>query len=143
MALTHPYDAHLLPVLSQGPHVCRVCGTGLIAAPMCLPCRRARSLLSHTADVVTAVALAVKGGVFAHELADYKQPSRTAFRRHLTAVLRRWLAGHAPCLATAAGVEGFDLVTVVPSLRARAGHPLAELVGATCADRFAPMLRPG
>lgn len=52
-------------------------------------------------------------------LRNYKDGSSEGIRRHaavrLAAILWRFLDGHEECVARAAGVPGFDLVTVVPS----------------------------
>ena len=144
--LTAPYGARLLPVLSGTDDVCAVCGTGLLDRPLCRQCQRAALLLSHPAQAVAAVGLAVKGGQLARELAAYKRPGQPRLRAQLAAVLWRWLRGHEQCLATAAGARRFDLVTVVPSLRGRGGDPLAQLAGRLIGptrDRFHPVLTAG
>jgi predicted amidophosphoribosyltransferase len=60
--------------------------------------------------------------------------TRRSFQIRLTAVLWRFLEEHEPCMATAVGVDGFDLVTTVPSRDQRRdeAHPLRTMVGAWC-----------
>jgi predicted amidophosphoribosyltransferase len=54
-------------------------------------------------------------------LRNYKDANSAAIRRHdavrLAAILWRFLRDHESCVARAAGVDGFDLVTIVPSSR--------------------------
>lgn len=140
------YARDLLPVLPPSPAVCAVCGTGPVAGRRCLPCTRAALALAAPADAVSAVALAVKGGRLARDLAAYKQPENVAARARVAALLWRWLLGHEACLAAGAGAAAFDLVTTVPSLSGRRWHPLVDVVGRICAPsrgRYRPLLVPG
>jgi predicted amidophosphoribosyltransferase len=73
--------------------------------------------------------------------------NRALFGRDLAAILWRFLLGHEECLAKGTGVEGFDLVTSVPSrttARDRS-HPLPRLLAGVIeptASRYRRMLRP-
>lgn len=87
------------------------------------------------ADVVAFVSLAVGGEQMAKALFTYKNDRTTQRQRaqttvSLAAVLWKWLAQHEPCLAAAASIPGFDVLTTVPSTSGRADHPLPGLVSA-------------
>lgn len=79
---------------------------------------------------------------------EYQRQVRTRFRRDLTAVLWRWLVAHEPCVAAAAGVDAFDVVTTVPSnTTARDNRPgtIRTIVGELCGhttDRYRRVLMP-
>ncbi len=82
---------------------------------------------------MAAVAYAPGGGWLHRRLADYKRASEPAvpdLAIELAGLLSRFLGGHEACLATAAGVAGFDIVAAVPSGDARRDriHPLRRLV---------------
>jgi hypothetical protein len=69
-----------------------------------------------------------------HVLASYKRSTGVVARRHqleLAAVLWRHLDRHEPCLARAAHIDRFDLVTTVPSSDPTRddSHPLHRIVG--------------
>jgi predicted amidophosphoribosyltransferase len=119
-----------------GPAVCRTCFTFTDGYERCLPCARTESPL----DVVAPVSYSVAGEQLHHALASYKRLRGETARRlraEIAAVLWRHLAAHERCLAGAANVERFELVTTVPSGdRARdrdREHPLRELVATTVA----------
>jgi len=66
--------------------------------------------------------------------------------RQLAAVLWRHLALHEPCIARAAGVDGFPKITIVPSGTPDRNppHPMEEIVAALVEptrDRYVPLLR--
>lgn len=84
-----------------------------------------------------------------HILADYKRTrglhAQLAGER-VAAILSMFLARHEECVARAAGVPGFGLVTAVPSsdLHRDAHHPLQRLVGELVPEtrgRFERVLR--
>jgi hypothetical protein len=145
--LSAPYENYLVPVLPVSPGVCAVCHTSVAAAgTLCYQCSRAGSSLAATASAVGYTALAVKGEQLARDLWVYKNgPSeniRWAPRLGLAAVLWRSLALHERCLAAAAKVPGFSVVTTVPSTSGRADEPiaaLAQMIGATH-DRYQRLL---
>ncbi|MBA2384454.1 MAG: hypothetical protein H0V68_07315, partial [Actinobacteria bacterium] len=65
-------------------------------------------------------------------LRDYKyaddQAVRQRHRHHVAALLLRFLVAHRACIESAAGAT-FELITVVPSKRGRAGaHPLEQAI---------------
>jgi predicted amidophosphoribosyltransferase len=127
---------------SPGRGVCRVCLT-LCHEPRCHRCRDAPAI----ADAVLPISYSVHDSSLHAVLRHYKRaPPRTAreLQVALAAILWRFLAAHESCLAVAAGVARFELVTVVPSgLHERAGvHPLARIVPATdpAFERFRPLL---
>jgi hypothetical protein len=69
-----------------------------------------------------------------HTLASYKRlrgPQAEAAAREIASILWRFLAGHETCLAAAAGIGQFALVTTVPSgdLSRDKHHPLRRVVG--------------
>lgn len=141
--LTEPYGNFLLGP-RPGPGVCEVCLDLTAGPPRCHHCVRPDSRLA----AVAAISYSVDGEQLHHALAGYKRPPTLVaehFQAELAAVLWRHLAGHEACLARAAGVTGFDLVTTVPSSRTErdATHPLrrivGELVGPT-RDRYAALL---
>ena len=147
--LTAPYGNYLIPVRAAGPGVCNVCRTSVAGTyPCCWQCNEARRRLPSTADVVAAISLSVKGEQLAYELSNYKNsPSMQARERMtlgLAAVVWRWLASHEHCVADTAGTDRFDIVTVVPTTRARGGiHPLQRMVGQLIGptkDRFVDLL---
>lgn len=144
------YDGHLLPVLPKGNGVCPIChgllspGTGY-----CYQCKEAQSKLPATADVIGFIALAVKGEQLATDLWVYKSSraheARLRPQLGLSAVLWRWLSLHESCLANASGVDGFPLVTTVPSAIHRYPHPLTTIVSSTVkitSDRYIELLKP-
>lgn len=135
--LSAPYENHLLPVLPVAAGVCPVCHTSVAGGyPQCYQCSL-HSALSATADSVGFTALAVKTEQLARDLWVYKngaERTRLLPRIGLAAVLWRSLALHERCLAAAAGITEFCVVTTVPSTSGRAEEPverLAQMVGAT------------
>lgn len=145
--LSAPYENYLVPVLRLAPGVCAVCHTSMAGlGPLCYQCSRADSTLVATASAVGFTALAVKGEQLARDLWVYKNgPSeniRWAPRMGLAAVLWRSLDIHERCLAAAARIPGFSVVTTVPSTSGRADEPitaLAGMIGAT-RDRYQRLL---
>ncbi len=113
-----------------GPDVCARCFDLTDGGTRCYHC-------SHDGDWVDAMApisYSIGGEQLHHALAGYKRHAGHEARyltAGLAAVLWRHLREHERCLARAAGVAGFDVVTTVPSSDAgRDGtHPLHRLVG--------------
>lgn len=131
--VTSRYENFLLPVLPPGRGVCAVCKSVVLQEwELCYQCGQQRRTLSHTADVVAPIALAVKREQWAHELSSYKNSANPTARRTMTiglsAVTWRWLDGHERCLAVHAGVDGFTRVTAIPSTRGRTDHPLPRML---------------
>ncbi len=100
-------------------------------------------------EVVAPISYSVAHEQLHHALAAYKRVAGEVGRQlslQLAAVLWRYLAAHEPCVARAAGISSFDLVTTVPSGdRARdESHPLRRIVGEVVAptrDRHRQLLR--
>ena len=144
--LTAPYgDVLLAP--RRGPAVCRTCFNLTDGYTRCYACVHGGDAI----DVVAPISYSIAGEQLHHALAAYKRSSErwtTVLVRQLAAVLWRHLAGHERCLARAAGVPGFSLVTTVPAGQTRCGvpHPLQGIVGRAVEptrDRHAELLRGG
>lgn len=148
-ALGASYACVLVPAPPPGPGACRTCrGPVTGRAPLCRSCRRLPEML----DAVLPVSLSVAGGTLHRELRGYKddaaEAARDAYTRGLAYVLARFLSAHERCLAGAAGVSRFAVVTTVPSGRGRdsaARWRLSAIVGDLCAPtaaRFRRLLAP-
>jgi predicted amidophosphoribosyltransferase len=107
---------------------------------------------SHDAafvDAMAPISYSIGGEQLHHALAGYKRYAGTSaryFAAVLAAILWRHLGQHEACLARAAGVARFEVVTTVPSSDARrdATHPLHPLVGELVRPlqpRYARLLR--
>ena len=129
----------------RGPGVCALCFNLTYGFERCYSCAHGELALA----AVMPISYSVGGGQFHHALMGYKRLNGEIARRltaELAAVLWRFLALHEECIATAAGVCAFELVTCVPSgARERDGqHPLrrvvADLVGPT-RQRYTRLLR--
>jgi predicted amidophosphoribosyltransferase len=110
-----------------GPGVCSVCLTPTGVFDRCLPCQRG----PRVADGVLAISYSLHGSPLHAALREYKRdagPGAHRLRVDLAALLWRFLALHERCLASVAGVPGFDLVTAVPSLDPR--PPLQAIIAA-------------
>lgn len=113
-----------------GPDACACCFDLTDGGTRCYHC-------SHDAawvDVMAPISYSIGGEQLHHALAGYKRYAGPAGRHlaaGLAAVLWRHLGDHEHCLARAAAVDSFDVVTTVPSSdRSRDGtHPLHTLVG--------------
>lgn len=128
-----------------GPDVCSVCFNLTDGYGRCYACAHGGRWL----DVVAPISYSVAGEQLHYALASYKRLSGTAaryFALGLAAVLWRHLAAHERCVARAAGVDSFPVVTTVPSSDAGRGQPQAlerlvgELVGPV-RGRFERLLR--
>ncbi|MFZ0042085.1 MAG: hypothetical protein WAK93_12320 [Solirubrobacteraceae bacterium] len=127
-----------------GPAVCSVCFNLTDGYGRCYACAHGGRWL----DVVAPISYSVAGEQLHHALAGYKRragPVAERFGIELAAVLWRYLALHEPCVARAAGVEAFDLVTTVPSSSPErdADHPLRHLISdlvAPTRERYRPLL---
>ena len=72
--LSSPFENYLLPVLASGVAVCTFCHSTVQGGyTRCYQCAQAVSILPHTADAVSFVGLALKGGQFARDLWVYKR----------------------------------------------------------------------
>jgi len=142
--LTDPYANFMLGP-SVGPDVCEVCFTFTQGYPRCYACAQ----MEQWCSAVAPISYSPQFGQLHNALAAYKRTSGAAtlrLQRDLAAVLWRYLREHEPCLSAAAGVDGFDLVTTVPSSdHARdADHPLRRIAGELVAptrERYERLLR--
>jgi predicted amidophosphoribosyltransferase len=116
-----------------GPGVCRVCCNLTDGFAHCYACGG----IDASIAAVAPISYSFSGGQLHHALAGYKRMRGATSRRMsvtLAAIVWRFLAEHEPCVARAAGVERFTLVTTVPSGdRGRdEGHPLRRIVAELC-----------
>lgn len=142
--LTAPYGNVLLAP-RRGPAVCRTCFNLTDGYERCYACGQNQDAV----DVVAPISYSVAGEQLHHALAAYKRSSErwtAVLVRQLAAVLWRHLSRHEACLARAAGVDGFALVTTVPAGHGRRDvpHPLQGIVGRIARptrDRYTQLLR--
>jgi predicted amidophosphoribosyltransferase len=128
-----------------GPEVCSRCFDLISGTEGCSPCAR----YGGWVDAASPISYSVGGGPLHRALRGYKRlggPPAAASIAGLAAVLQRHLELHEHCLAGVAGLDGFDVVTIVPSSdRARGeSHPLHQLVGELVAPvrhRYERLLR--
>lgn len=130
----------------HGPEVCRRCFNFTDGYDYCYTCTRQPNVL----DAVAPISYSVGHEQLHHSLASYKRLDGVVGRRltlQLAAVLWRYLASHETCVAQAARLSGFSVVTTVPSGNTERDeqHPLrpmvAETVGVT-RSRYRRLLRP-
>lgn len=142
--LSGPYENFMLTP-APGAGVCDRCFNLTEGYNECYACTRHTSAL----DVVAPISYSVAHEQLHHALASYKRLFGPAGRRltiQLAAVLWRYLELHEACVARAAGVAAFPIVTTVPSgdpARDDA-HPLREIVAeivSTTRDRHRRLLR--
>jgi len=128
--LSDPY-ANFMRTPGRGTGCCTTCTTFVEPAyPRCYQCNSNQRWLA----AVLPISYAERGGQLHTNLAGYKRWAPVPAERtrlQLAAVLWRFIAAHEACLATAARVDGFDLVTTVPSSDAGRDehHPLRTIVG--------------
>lgn len=127
--LTAGYANFMLAPRS-GPDVCGTCFNFTNGYARCYACTQNEPQLAAVAPISYSIA----NGQLHHALAQYKRSQTPAARRltvGLAAVLWRHLAQHEQCLAAAADVERFELVTTVPSgdRQRDEAHPLRRIVG--------------
>src|SRR5947209_4480072 len=97
-----------------GPNVCKQCFNLTDGYDRCYACARQPQALATIAPISYSIA----HEQLHHALASYKRLTGDVARRlamQLAAVLWRFLVAHEGCVARAAGVESFPLVTTVPS----------------------------
>ena len=113
LELSAPY-ANLMFGPRPGPGVCTTCFNLTDGYARCYACDHG----GDTLDVVLPVSYSVGGEQLHHALASYKRssaPWAKPFVAQLAAVLWRFVERHEVCLARAAGVSSFPVVTTVPS----------------------------
>jgi predicted amidophosphoribosyltransferase len=114
---------------------------GLGVCPRCLNLTRqpvglcrACTANEHHLAVVVPISYSVGGEWLHHVIASYKRdadPSVPDAITTLAGICHDFIAAHERCVALAAGVENFELVTTVPSSDPRRDehHPLRRIVG--------------
>jgi hypothetical protein len=127
--LSDPYENFMLGP-RPGPAVCGVCFNFTRGYERCFACSQNEDCLAAVVPISYSVGLEQ----LHRALMGYKRLGGDVARRltvELAAVLWRFLTRHEECVASAAGVARFDLVTTVPSgERTRDSvHPLPHLVG--------------
>jgi predicted amidophosphoribosyltransferase len=143
-ALSDPYGNFLLAP-RPGEGVCRRCFNLTDGYDLCFACEHG----GDSVDVIAPISYSGAGEQLHHALAGYKRGSMGWMRtltRQLAAVLWRHLAVHEPCIAAAAGVTRFPMVTTVPSGTASRNppHPLEEIVATLIEptrERYVQLLR--
>jgi predicted amidophosphoribosyltransferase len=110
--------------------VCRDCFNLTAGWDRCFACTQ----LVPSLDAIVPISYSVAREKLNAALAGYKRERgrwAQALRADLAVILERFLELHEGCVALAAGVDRFDLVTTVPSGdRGRdAAHPLRSIVG--------------
>jgi predicted amidophosphoribosyltransferase len=127
--LSAPYANFMLGP-RRGRHVCETCFNFTRSYSRCYACTQNGEWLAAVAPVSYSVA----SEQLHRALWGYKHLAGDVAKRlrmELAAVLWRYLAQHERCIARAAAVQAFDLVTTVPSgFRDRdKRHPLRPIVG--------------
>ena len=127
--LTAGYGNFMLAPRS-GPDVCSTCFNFTNGYDRCYACTQSEPQLA----VVAPISYSIAHEQLHHALAQYKRSRTPAARRltvELAAVLWRHLSQHERCIANAASVARFELVTTVPSgdRQRDEHHPLREIVG--------------
>jgi hypothetical protein len=113
-----------------GPDVCGTCFNLTRGYGRCYACAQNETWL----EAVAPISYSVAREQLHHALARYKRLRGEVGRRltvELAAVLWRHLAEHERCIARAAGVDRFELVTTVPSGDGSRDehHPLRHIAG--------------
>ena len=101
-----------------GRDVCVDCFDLTHGFSRCFNCSRATGYLA----AMVPISYSVGGEYLHHLLADYKRlqgPRGEAAKRQIAQILNRFLARHEACLAAAARIQEFDVVTAVPSSHPR------------------------
>lgn len=132
--LTDPHLSIYVPPPAAGRGVCQVCHGSSGQYARCWSCNRTRQLVTHPLRLVVPVSLTRTDmdAQLHNVLRDYKYADDDAVRQrhryHVAALLLRFLTDHRGCIEAAAG-QTFELITVVPSKRGRAGpHPLEQAI---------------
>jgi len=141
--LSDDVRAHLIAP-RRGPGVCLECFNLTRGYDRCYACAAGDRRLA----AIVPISYSVAGEHLHSALAAYKRDADPFVRRatrELAAILDRFLELHEQCVAAAAGVSDFELVTTVPSGdRGRdQNHPLCKIVGemvATTGDRYERLL---
>ncbi len=126
--LTVGYGSFMLSP-RDGSGVCEICFNLTDGYGRCYACAHGQRCL----DAVAPISYSVAHEQLHHVLAAYKRlcgPRAVRSRMELAAVLWRHLVAHERCVAAAAQVAKFELVTTVPAgtVERDPGHPLRALV---------------
>jgi predicted amidophosphoribosyltransferase len=110
------YERAMRNIAPAGPGICRICRTFVDPDyDTCYPCGFEPDNLAAVVPITYSENL----GQVHTALRNYKDGESKTIRRNaavrLAAVLWRFLREHEVCAAHAAGVDGFDLVTIIPS----------------------------
>jgi len=144
-----PYANFMLNPAKPERGVCRVChssaGEGYADCAKC-------SFQPNHLDAVVPVTYSIGGEQMHRALRNYKDGATPRIRQQiaydLAAVLWRFLVSHERCVASTAGVSGFQIVTTVPSgstARDDGRVNLRRIAGEVCGatrDRFERLLVP-
>jgi predicted amidophosphoribosyltransferase len=129
--LSDPYANFMLnPVPPGTESSCSICLTFTDGFARCYNCQFGPQHI----DGVLPISYSVHLGQLHTALYSYKRSLGDVARRFqadLSAVLWRFLEQHEQCLAAQLGIDGFDLVTTVPSSSTERDqvHPLRHMVG--------------
>jgi predicted amidophosphoribosyltransferase len=149
--ITDPLIRTYTRVLPVQPGICDLChGAPGVGWERCWSCAHAVGQVSRPIELVLPISLTELLGQLHHVLRSYKRDDypeavRVAFRVQLGALLARFLAAHGDCIRQAAGEE-WDIITIVPSSKGRAGvHPLESVVQVfrSLSDLYQPLLASG
>jgi hypothetical protein len=141
--LSAPYENFML-CPRPGPGICVRCFNFTDGYEECYACTRNPNFV----DLVVPISYSVAHEQLHHALASYKRLPGQIGRRialQLAAVIWRYLEQHETCIARAADIDAFPVVTTVPSGDPERAdqHPLrwmiAEVVGPT-QERHRPLL---
>jgi hypothetical protein len=131
--LTDPHLTIYVPPPRAASGICRVCHGSSGTYVRCYSCNATYHAVTHPLALVVPVSLTRTDmeAQLHNVLRDYKYADETVrarHRLHIAALLQRFLVGHRGCIEGAAG-GSFDVITVVPSKRGRAGaHPLEQAI---------------
>ena len=140
--LAAPYENFMLSPRA-GPGVCIGCLNLVDGYDWCYACLQHPRALS----AIAPISYSVGHEQLHHALASYKRLSGEVAKRltaGIAAVLWRYLVLHERCVARAAGVTSFPVITTVPSSdRCREAHPMGRIVGELVGptrQRYQPLL---
>lgn len=126
------YERAMRNIAAAGSGICPICRTFIDPGyDTCYPCGFEPDNLA----AVVPITYSEKLGQVHTALRNYKDGESKAIRRQaairLAAILWRFLREHEACVAGAAGVDGFDLVTIIPSSSPQRGEHSAfrEMTG--------------
>lgn len=127
------YERAMRNIAPAGPNICPVCRTFIDPSKgqRCYPC----AFQPDNLNAVVPITYSEKLGQIHTALRNYKDGKSSVVRRQaairLAAILWRFLREHEVCAARAAKIDGFDIVTIVPSSSPQRDEhsPFRELTG--------------